>query len=166
MNTILLSLLALLANGDVPSASSRDCARAERESAETWAMHIISVIQAEAGDIQGAKKTASQITEEDVGKKAPSEVTVVWVCNGCPIYDHLPGSMRYLASRQYEVFSFNSPRTANPVPSKSPPGLPPNYLAADPRHGAVVDFDDSRDIHGKRVTSRRYADGSVVIETP
>ena len=50
--------------------------------------------------------------------------------------------------------------------SQAPPGLPPEYLAADARHGAVVDFVDEYDSHGTRVTSRTYADGYVVIETP
>jgi hypothetical protein len=47
-----------------------------------------------------------------------------------------------------------------------PRGLPANYLAADSRHGAVVDFQDEYDSYGTRVTARRYADGYVVIETP
>ena len=47
-----------------------------------------------------------------------------------------------------------------------PQGLPANYLAADPHHGAVVDFRDEYDSYGTRVTSRRYADGYSVIETP
>ena len=47
-----------------------------------------------------------------------------------------------------------------------PADLPANYLDADQRHGAVVDFTDERDGYGTRVTSRKYADGYVVIETP
>ena len=52
------------------------------------------------------------------------------------------------------------------VPAAVPAGLPANYLAADPRHGAVIDFTDERDSGGTRMTSRKYADGYVVIETP
>ena len=40
------------------------------------------------------------------------------------------------------------------------------YVGVDARRGAVVAFTDEYDAHGTRVTSRRYADGSVVIETP
>jgi hypothetical protein len=166
MNAILFSLLAFLSNGDVPAVSSQDRVLEEQKSAETWAMHIISVIQAEAGDIQGAKRTASQITEDDLGKKAPSDVTVVSFCNGCPIYSRRTETDPRLASIQYEVFSYDPDRTSDSVPVKVPAGLPSNYLEKDPQHGEVIDFVDSRDINGKRVTSRRYADGSVVIETP
>jgi hypothetical protein len=56
-------------------------------------------------------------------------------------------------------------RLPDRVPFKAPADLPSNYLAADPRHGPVVDFADDYDRYGTRVTSRRYADGHAVIET-
>jgi hypothetical protein len=166
MNAILLSLLAFVPQNMVPPAPMQNCARENREFAETWAMHDIAVIQAERGDIQGAKHTASQITEENLENKAPSDVTVVSFREGCICSREYPGTERRLASRQYEVFSFDRGPAADSVPSKSPPGLPQNYLAPDPRRGPVVDFFDSRDSQGKRITSRKYADGSIVIETP
>jgi hypothetical protein len=133
-----------------------------RDFAKTWGMHEIAVIQAAHHDVQGAKRTLTQIGDD--GEKIPADVTGVCFCNGQIIYDHPPG--RYLASPPYEAFSFDRDRTADRVPSKSPPGLPSNYLAPDPRRGAVVAFVDECDSRGVRVTSRRYADGSVVIETP
>ena len=48
---------------------------------------------------------------------------------------------------------------------KSPPDLRPDYLDPDPQHGAVVDFSEDYDSHGTRLTSRRYSDGCVVVES-
>ena len=94
------------------------------------------MIQAAAGDVQGAKRTVSQIDEE--GAKGPSDVTAVWFCNGQPVYDYLPMSAGWSESNWRGFFTRD--RVADRVPSEVPPGLPSNYLAADPRHGAVVDF--------------------------
>jgi hypothetical protein len=167
MSVLLLCLLAMLSNQnrDIASASVQDPIRQERESAAISAMHAIAVIQAESGDIDGAKITANQITEDD-SDKAPSEVTVVSFCEGCTLYDHLPGTMQRLNSVQYELLSPDRQESSNVVPKQIPPGLPANYLAPDPEHGAVVDFLDTRDPNGKRVTSRRYEDGSFILETP
>jgi hypothetical protein len=60
----------------------------------------------------------------------------------------------------------NCDRPGDHVPATCPPGLRPDYLDPDPHHGAVVDFCDDHDSRGTRVTSRKYADGYVVIETP
>jgi hypothetical protein len=167
MNTALLCLLAALPYSDIPPAGSQNFIREQRELAETSALYAIAVIQAEQGDIQGAKRTASQINEGEFAHTRPSEVTVVWFCEGCPIYDHPPGTMRQLPFRERdEAFREGSFPEVIPPGEKSPSGLPANYLKPDPIHGKVVDFVDSRDRQGKRITSRKYADGSIVIETP
>jgi hypothetical protein len=144
---------------------AQDCTREMREAAQAWAMSKIAVIQAAAGDVQGAKRTVSQIDEE--GEKGPSDVIAVWFCNGQPIYNHPPryaGWIRY--DRQENGHPFSRDWSVNHVPSTVPPGLPANYLASDPRHGALANFTDEYDSYGTRVTSRKYADGYVVIETP
>jgi len=129
------------------------------EAAQTWAMHRIAVIQAAAGDVQGAKRTASQIGRRwDPG---PTEVTGVWFRCGRPVYDHPP----CFAPAYWQCLGCKKP-AARGVPSQVPPGLPANFLDADPRHGAVVDFTDEYDCRGTRVTTRTYADGHVAIETP
>jgi hypothetical protein len=158
--TILLSLLAMPPTDHVTLPHDR--VWEGRDFAKTWGMHDIAVIQAEHGDPQGAKRTLSQIG--DGGEKNPAEVTGVWFCCGRPVYDHPPA--RSLGSWQYEPLLVARPGMAARVPAKAPPGLPSNYLAPDPRRGVVVDFVDERDSRGTRVTSRRYADGSVMIETP
>jgi hypothetical protein len=130
------------------AASTPNWVQQGRDFAKTWGMHQIAVIQAGDGDYQAAKRTLSQIGDD--GEKIPADVTGVWFCNGLAIYDHPPG--RWLGPW--------------PLAGLSPPGLPPNYLAPDPRRGAVVKFIDERDSRGTRVTSRTYANGSIVIETP
>jgi hypothetical protein len=143
-------------------AQSLAWARGERETARTSALHNIAVIQASNGDVAGAKETVSQLVE---GREpGSSEVTVVWFCNGTPIYDHPPKTAGWNNSG-WEGF-FNHEPAADRVPSAVPPGLPGNYLAADPRHGVLVEFSDETDSRGTRVTSRKYADGYVAIETP
>ena len=157
-----LLLPAMLAAGTV---QAQDYVLDGREWAKTWAMHQIAVIQAAAGDVQGAKRTVSQISED--AEKGPSEVTAVWFCQGQPVYDHppAPADCAGCNHRAIQIFS-GGERATDPVPSQVPPGLPANYLDSDPRHGAVVEFADERDSHGTRVTSRTYADGHAVIETP
>ena len=157
-----LLLPALLSAGTV---RAQDCVNDGRECARTWAMHRIAVIQAAAGDVQGAKRTVSQIDED--GEKGPSDVTAVWFCHGQPVYDHppAPAGCAGCNHRAVPVF-FGGDRAAERVPSQVPPGLSANYLDSDPRHGAVVEFADERDSHGTRITSRTYADGYAVIETP
>lgn len=157
-----LLLLDMLSAG---TAQAQDYVNDGRQWAKTWAMHQIAVIQAAAGDVQGAKRTVSQISEE--GEKGPSDVTAVWFCNGQPIYDHPPALFGCAGCNHRVVPVFvGGDRAANPVPNQVPPGLSANYLDSDPRHGAVVEFADERDTHGTRVTSRTYADGYAVIETP
>ncbi len=56
--------------------------------AKTSAMNQIAVIQAEVGDVVGAKRTVSQISEE--GEKGTAKVTVVCFVNGFPVYDCPP----------------------------------------------------------------------------
>ena len=154
--------LAIL-SADVVRA--QDYVREGREAAQTWGMQWIAAIQAEAGDVQGAKRTLSQIDED--GEKGPSEVTVVWFCNGQPVYDHPPASVGYGGyNGQGNPSFFRFEPAANHVPLKVPDGLPSNYLAPDPRHGVLVDFADEYDSRGTRVTSRTYANGYTVIETP
>ena len=158
---------ALLLPAVLPAGTVRaqDCVNDGRECAKTWAMHRIAVIQAAAGDVQGAKRTVSQIDED--GEKGPSDVTAVWFCDGQPVYDHppAPAGCAGCNHRAFPVF-FGGERAAEHVPAQVPPGLPANYLDGDPRHGAVVEFADERDSQGTRITSRTYADGYAVIETP
>ncbi len=157
---ILLSLLAMPPTDYI--TPPHDQVWEGRDFAKTWGMHAIAVIQAEHHDVQGAKRTLSQIGDD--GEKNPADVTAVWFCCGRPVYDHPPAPS--FGSWQYEPAYFSRPWTADSTPSKTPPDLPSNYLAPHPRHGAVVEFVDEHDSRGTRVTSRRYADGSVVIETP
>jgi len=158
--SILLSLLAIPPT--YYTTPPQDVVWEGRDFAKTWGMHDIAVIQAEQHDAQGAKRTLSQIGDD--GEKNPAEVTAVWFCCGRPIYDHPPGQS--VRSWQYEASCFAGYRTADRIGLKAQPDLPSDYLAPHPRHGAVVDFVDERDNRGTRVTSRRYADGAVVIETP
>jgi hypothetical protein len=214
------------------------------ESAKTWAMHKIAVIQAARGDVAGAKNTVAQI-----GYGGPAgEVSGVWFINGQPVYDRPPagfgcppvqgfwpcplrplydedGSLvsgcclldnqlivpcgagceplppspaidatvpaeQAVSNPDPHAAAAPQPATARLVsaessgtdahvtgnfvvraPSskqaafKAATDLPANYLAADPLHGAVVDFSDERDSRGTRVTLRKYADGHAVIET-
>ena len=94
-------------------------------------------------------------------------MTGVCFCDGQVFYDHVPTPAGFYGSggNATQVFSAEN-REPDRVPAAVPSGLPANYLTADPRRGAVVDFVDDRDSSGTRVTARRYADGSVVIETP
>ncbi len=61
----------------------------EEESAQTWAMHKIAVIQAASGDPLGAKNTAAEIGYQG----AVGEVSGVWFLNGQPVYDRPPASL-------------------------------------------------------------------------
>jgi hypothetical protein len=155
-------LYSLLVSPPFLTLPPPDWAWENRELAKTWGMHDIAVIQAKHHDFQGAKRTLSQI--DDNREKNPTDVTGVWFCCGQPIYAPPPGPSS--RSWQYEPLISDRHQAANLVPAKSLPALPSNYLAADPRRGAVVEFTDETDSSGTRVTSRRYADGSVVIETP
>ena len=143
---------------------AQDFVRYDQQAARSWTLHRIAVIQADRGDVVGAKNTVAEITEPQ-GNPGPSEVTSVWFCNGMVMYDHPPASARRPCDggAAWPIYRDRSP---NRVPAQVPQGLPANYLAADPHHGAVVDFRDEYDSYGTRVTSRRYADGYSVIETP
>ncbi len=157
-----VSVSAVLTSAAIASATA---ARADdyigemREAARTWAMHRIAVIQADDGDMQGAKRTASQIGRP--WNQRPIKVTGVWFRRGQPVYDQPPS----FAPTYWQRLVCKKPATRG-VPAQVPPGLPANYLDPDQRHGAVVDFTDECDSHGTRVTTRTYADGHLVIETP
>ena len=155
ISTVLTAAAMLFAN----AVQADDYIGEMREAARTWAMHRIAVIQAAAGDVQGAKRTASQIGRR--WDQGPTKVTGVWFRCGQPVYDRPP----YFAPAYWQCLACKKP-AARGVPAQVPPGLRANYLDPDPRHGAVVDFTDEYDSHGTRVTSRKYADGYVVIETP
>jgi hypothetical protein len=146
------------------AAWGQDFIHVDQQAARSWTLHRIAVIQAAHGDVTGAKNTVAEIIEPQCNP-GPSEVTSVWFCNGMVMYDHPPAFARHPCSNWAvcPIYRDLSPRS---VPAEVPQGLPANYLAADPRHGAVVDFRDDCDSSGTRVTSRRYADGYVVIETP
>jgi len=146
-------------------AGNENCVALGREAAGTWAMHRIAVIQAAQGDIQGAKHTVSQIVID--GDPGEVEVTGGWFHCGVPFYDTPPGSFRRARSDydRNDWTLLSNPMPSRKVPAANPPGLPADYLAADPRHGAVVGFTDETDSRGTRVTTRAYADGHVRIET-
>ncbi len=152
-----LTAVVLLAD----AAWAQDFVRYDQQVARSWTLHRIAVIQADRGDVVGAKNTVAEITELQCNP-GPSEVTSVWFCNGMVMYDHPPA----FARRPCEVRPIYRDLSPARVPAEVPQGLPANYLAADPHHGAVVDFRDEYDSYGTRATYRRYADGYAVIETP
>jgi hypothetical protein len=161
----LAAALTLLAVVPAGTGWAQDCVQQLHQEAKTWARHRIAVIQAAAGDVLGAKKTIWEIDEKD--ESGPIEVTGVWFCNGQAIYDHPPMSADvYRCDCQRDPRLLANERTTVAVPPSLRPSLPPNYLAPDPRHGALVAFTDEYDVYGTRVTSRKYADGHIVIETP
>jgi hypothetical protein len=147
------------------TGSAQDDGRAMREWAQAWGLEQIALIQAAAGDVPGAKRTVAQIDEDF--QKGESRVTLVTFREGRPIY-YEPCAPVGLSGcvRPASPGVIKRPAHRTPIRADVVPGLPPNYLAADPRHGAVVDFTDEYDSRGTRVTSRTYADGAVVIETP
>jgi hypothetical protein len=167
--SVFVAALVLSAMLTASTVRSQDCIVEMREAAKAWAMHQIAVIQAERGNVQGAKQTVWQIDAEREAceKQRPSDVTGVWFCNGRAIYDHPPGLIGPFGySQQQNGYVLTRGEASNSDPSRIPAGLPPNWLAPDPRHGVVVSFTDEYDSHGTRVTTRNYADGYAVIETP
>jgi hypothetical protein len=146
------------------AVSAQDFVRYDQQFARSWTLHRIAVIQAANGDVTAAKNTVAEITESQC-PPGPSEVTSVWFCNGTVMYDHPPAFARRPCNNwaPRPIYRDRSPYI---VPAAVPQGLPTNYLAADPSHGAVIDFRDEYDSSGTRATYRRYADGYVVIETP
>jgi hypothetical protein len=142
----------------------QDFVRTDQQVARSWTLHRIAVIQAKSGDVVGAKNTVAEITESQCAP-GPSAVTSVRFCNGVPLYCYRPGCVRPVGS-DASGWQYYRDRSPARVPSRAPQGLPANYLAVDPRHGAVVDFRDESDSSGTRVTFRRYADGYTMIETP
>ena len=175
---IATALLLLMAS--VSTVRAEDSAQENREMAKARAMYAIAVTQAEAGDDLAAKRTVSQIGEK--GEGGISDVVAVCCFDGQIFYDHPPGGCHSLAPALSSLASYrsgwggydsqgnqyflNRDRADNRIPSKCPPGLRPDYLDPDPQHGALVDFTDDHDSRGTRITSRKYADGYVVIETP
>jgi hypothetical protein len=156
-------VLAVLPNG---FAAAQDIIRVDRSVARSWGLQQIALIQAAQGDIAGALNTIASINDPEVVRGA-GDVTGVCFCGGVPFYDHPPAPADWFLFSQpgTEVFSARD-RAPTRVPKTVPQGLPADYLAADPRHGAVVSFSDEYDSHGTRVTSRRYADGHIMIDTP
>ncbi|MCE5266655.1 MAG: hypothetical protein LLG00_02050, partial [Planctomycetaceae bacterium] len=157
------------------------------------AFRDIAVTQAAMGYWQDAKHTLWQIDRRP--PLCPSDVTGVWSYWGRPLYGLRPMPLIMYGAGvppcapplpPATACSYGQPSCAAPAPGRAeavtpvavsaggsvkmpmtpPPGLPAGYFAADPHHGAVVDFTDDRDSRGTRITSRRYADGYVVIETP
>ena len=122
------------------------------------------MIQAAGGDVQGAKNTVAQINDPAMcpGPGGGHERMVLQRRGDVRPSARPPAGYVSPGSRYY----LTRDRSPDHVPAQVPQGLPANYLAADPRHGAVVDFIDETDSYGTRVTARRYADGYVVIETP
>lgn len=155
-------LYCLLATPPFAALPPPQWAWQNQELAKTWGMYDIAVLQAQHRDVQGAKHTLSQIGDDC--EKAPADVTAVWFSCGRPIYDHPPAPP--LPSPQFRPIVAARHQADNPASATNLPALPKEYLAPDPRHGAIVEFSDETDSSGTRITSRRYADGSVVIETP
>jgi hypothetical protein len=167
-----MSLIVCMAAFSLPHVLSPDAARAEdfirvdRAVARSWGLHQIAVIQAAQGDVNGALNTIAQINDPEVVRGA-GDVTGVCFCNGIPLYDHPPAPPDWaLFDRPGTQVFGDYGRAPDRVPATPPQGLPANYFAANSRHGAVVSFSDEYDSRGTRVTSRRYADGHIVIETP
>jgi hypothetical protein len=149
-----------------PVRAQDDFMREGRDAVRAWTLHWIAAIQAARGDVDDAKNTVAQIDQPD-SVRGEADVTGVCFCEGLPLYDHPPAPAGWNLSdlRRSQVFR-NRHQVPDRVPTAAPQGLPANYLAPDPRHGAVVNFTDERDSYGTRVTSRRYADGYTLIETP
>jgi hypothetical protein len=176
----LVAAVLLLVALPVSSVRGEDWIRVNQEAAKACAMQAIAVIQAQNGDDMAAKRTVSQIGNES--ERGPSDVVAVCCFEGHIFYDHLPGSFSGPAplppapascrfgwggrDSQGNQYFLNRDRAADRVPAQCPPGLRPDYLDPDPHHGAVVDFADEHDSRGTRITSRKYADGYMVIETP
>lgn len=154
-------LLAALPAG---AAQAQDYARDIGETAKSWGMQMLGVIQAATGDVQQANQTLTQITANS--NKSRSPVTVASFENSQSRSNQPRATIGNEIGDLKNMHCSYRDRIANYVPAEVPAGLPSNYLAADPRHGRLVDFTDESDSRGTRVTSRTYADGHVVIETP
>lgn len=162
-------LWAALFSGTAPAS---DGLALDRALARNAAMYDIAVIQAQAGDILGAKRTAWQIQESPTSCQAPSNVLGVWFVQGQPWYGCLlpmetiePLGQADAQAARRRSGDPNRSVAAQPVALRPPHGLPADYLAPDGRHGRIVGFFEDVDAHGTRVTSRKYADGHLVIET-
>jgi hypothetical protein len=141
----------------------QDFLHQDREMARTWTLHRIAAIQAVNGDIEGAKNTVAQIGDADVIPES-AEATRAGFSTAQPPCNAPAATSR--SDRSGSLIFLKRNRAPEHVPTAVPQGLPANYFTADPRHGALVNFSDERDGSGTRVTSRRYADGYIVIETP
>ena len=160
----LLTLCLLPATVRADSVGSQEIRREGRDAVRAWTLHRIAVIQAAHGDVTDAKNTVAEIDEPDRVRGA-GDATGVCLCNGQLVELSLPSGWSQADLLASQVF-LKGHRAQNRVPSSPPRGLPANYFAADPRHGAIVNFVDERDSYGTRVVTRRYADGYTVIETP
>jgi hypothetical protein len=69
-------------------AAAEDWLHGDHEVAKTWAMHKIAVIQAESGDVRGAKQTVLEIGAPL--NVVPVDVTSVWFVDGQPVYNQPP----------------------------------------------------------------------------
>jgi hypothetical protein len=127
-----------------------DCTRATREAARTWGLNRIALIEAANGDVVGAKNTLSQVDDDD--PPPPMDVTTVWFCNRMPSHEH-----RFPMPCPNPVWQAFDNRGRQPagIPDRAPFGLQSDYLAADPRHGQVIDFTYEYDPNGMRMTSRK-----------
>ncbi len=162
--TKLFAVVFTFASFSAGIVPANDAVRLDRESAKSWAMHRIAVLQAEAGEFQDAKHTVSQI--DDTVPNSPADVTAVWFNNGEIVYHRLPAFASNRDLRQELPRVIHVTQIPAHVPAEVPQGLPTDYLAPDPQHGDLVAFSDECDSQGTRVTSRTYADGLTVIETP
>jgi hypothetical protein len=163
---VIAAALVLPATASADDAASRQFMREGRDTVRAWTLQQIAAIQAAGGDFVAAQNTVARINDRD-GNPGEADVTGVCFCNGVPLYDHppLPSGWSRSDLRASQVFLADN-RASDRIPAAVPQGLPPNYLATDPRHGQLVNFSDECDSYGTRVTSRRYADGYVVIDTP
>ena len=146
----LAAVLTLWAMIPAGTGRAQDGIQQLHQEAKTWARHRIAVIQAASGDVLGAKKTVWEIDED--AENRPAEVTAVWFCNGQPIYDHSPmftGECRCNCQQDPRFVARDRAAVPAPpasVPPAARPSLPSNYLAPDPRHGAIVGFTDEYDV--------------------
>jgi hypothetical protein len=181
---LVLALLSALS--PLQAASADDIVGEMREAAKIWGWQGIALIEAQNGKVRSALRIIDRIGNN--AERCSPTVTVVSFCNGQPIYRVVAdapardcpdfrgrhgnavvgenGTGPFTASAtQYEsVVDGNKNGTSSP--SRPSPELPAEYFAPHPRHGELVDFAEQYDSHGTRVTSRKYADGHFIIETP
>lgn len=160
----LIIALALFGASISDTAQAKERAADATESAYGWSLPVLRVIESATGFVQQVNQTLVLANEnvkqnqrvEDQEKTVPvAEPSALPLCEpGVIVVDW--GDILY-SYRDHD---------GHCVPAEVPKGLPANYLAPHPKYGALIDFLDEYDSFGTRVTSRTYANGHVIIETP